>query len=125
MKIRNIVRIIVYLIAIIIPILAMLNCSGWSTRNMEVDQCIVDTAFLRELSNNSYNALFFSCYMFGLPIALYAIIVVSLTELPIYISTKVKNINNIPSPNKRSGKKAIIFFVLMLLSVLLIVGIFH
>ena len=42
MKKVNIFRITIYSLIVFIPLLAMLNCSGWSTSDMEVSRCYID-----------------------------------------------------------------------------------
>ncbi len=47
MKKVNIFRITIYSLIVFIPLLAMLNCSGWSTSDMEVSRCYIDFEILK------------------------------------------------------------------------------
>ncbi len=58
---------------------------------MKVDQCFIDTPILREISENCYAILFFSSFLLGLPIAIYAGVVLLVVEGPIFLVSKLKN----------------------------------
>jgi len=89
MRKANIVRLIIYSTAIIIPILAMLNCSGWSTIDGKVSSCIIDGEIFREFANACYGFILLAVFMLGLPLILYFGVIVTTTEAMIFLTTKI------------------------------------
>ncbi len=80
----------VYLLAFGLPFWAVYNCSGWGTDTMEVDNCYIDTPFLREIANDGYSVLFISSFIGGAPIILYILTVLLFTETPIFIAWVIR-----------------------------------
>ncbi|WP_019621775.1 hypothetical protein [Amphritea japonica] len=87
-KSKKILRITVYSLAIILPLMATFNCSGWGTNDMSVSQCIIDTSFLRLVSESLYGVLFISIFLLGAPVIVYAVFIILLVEGVIYLSSK-------------------------------------
>ena len=104
MRKSQVIRIAIYLLAILIPILSMVNCTGWGTNDMKVDHCYIDTPALRELSQNSYAFLFFSSFMFGLPIGLYVGAVFLIVEIPLFLFSRRRKKKFTNSLRERKSK---------------------
>jgi hypothetical protein len=71
----------IYFIAFALPILGMMNCSGWDEGSMTVESCMIDGAIFRAYADFYYGWLLISAFMVGAPILLFIGIVVFLTKL--------------------------------------------
>jgi hypothetical protein len=89
MKKSTIFALAIYFIAFALPIIGMMNCSGWNEGSMAVKSCAVDSPFLRSYANFYYGWLLLSAFMIGAPILAYGGIIVFITR---FISKKfIKN----------------------------------
>jgi hypothetical protein len=84
------VRFIWYGLAFGLPLLFMLNCSGWDTGSMHVDSCLIDLPGLREISNNLWGLLFASVFLLCIPFILYLAVIAAIIEIPLFIIKKRK-----------------------------------
>ena len=93
-----------YILSVAIPVLAIYNCTGWSTRDMEVSNCYINFDFCKILANFFLNWLFFSAFLLGIPIIVYFGIFIGITEFIIYflrtIQEDIKNIDSTEKDNK-------------------------
>ena len=82
MKKTTKIRLIMYGIAFVLPILAMLNCSfNWVGGGlMGVERCFIDGSFFRLFANLCYTGIVMSFYILGIPLLFYVIIITSVTE---------------------------------------------
>ncbi|AYJ78062.1 hypothetical protein [Aliarcobacter cryaerophilus] len=94
MKKVNIFRITIYSLIVFIPLLAMLNCSGWSTSDMEVSRCYIDFEILREFSNYCYTWFHLSAFVAFFPIILFYTVIVVTTEVLLFIAKVINKYNN-------------------------------
>lgn len=86
----KIIRLTIYSLAFLLPLLAMQNCSGWNEGSMEVSTCMVDISILREFASFCYNILLISAFLAFIPLILYVLIVFGITELFVFILKKIK-----------------------------------
>ena len=56
----TITRLMTYFIFIGLPILAMMNCSGWGANDGTVNSCFFEGKFFRIIANFLYNTIYFS-----------------------------------------------------------------
>ena len=92
-------RIGLYTLIFLVPILGMMNCHGWSTLDGEVKGCFIDLSFTRSFANFSYAFIFFSAFLLGIPILVYALLGVGLVELIIWIWGKTSKAKEKHSPH--------------------------
>ncbi|MCK5588833.1 MAG: hypothetical protein KAI16_00800, partial [Candidatus Pacebacteria bacterium] len=79
MKKSTKIRLIMYGIAFVLPILAMLNCScegEWGV----VTSCFIDGSLFRTFSALCYMGLLISAFMAGIPFLVYIIITIFIIE---------------------------------------------
>jgi len=70
-RIGRLVKWAIWLGFVLVPVMAMGNCSGWNEGSMAVASCAIDTPFLRELANFYYGYLLLSAFTLGVPIFIY------------------------------------------------------
>ena len=93
MKKIEIFRLSMYFLSVALPILVMLNCPEWSTRNMEVSKCYIDFDVCRILANFFWSLVFISAFLFEIPIIIYFAIFIGITKLIVYLfNVKQKNV---------------------------------
>jgi hypothetical protein len=92
LKKTTIIKIGIYFAAFGLPILGMLNCSGWSESDMKVESCIIDAQFLRDYAAFYYNFLLISSFTVLIPLIIYVLLVV-------FIAKKIAK-----SPNSNNKK---------------------
>jgi len=68
---KNLLRFLIYFIAFILPILGMINCSGWSEGTMEVSYCVKGGMFSKIYANFYYSLIFYSAFMLLIPLVIY------------------------------------------------------
>lgn len=73
MKATHILRIALYITLFILPIYGVSNCEGFSTANMNVTSCNVDTTFLRAYANVYTCLLVMSSFALFMPLLGYVI----------------------------------------------------
>ncbi len=81
----------IYFFAFVLPILGMMNCSGWNEGSMVVESCIIDGTIFRAYADFYYGWLLISAFMAGAPILIFIGIVVFLTKL---ISKRIDKLEN-------------------------------
>ena len=86
----KIIRVIMYSLTILVPLLAMENCSGWDEGSMEVSSCFVDISIFREFANLCYSLLLISAFLAFIPLLIYILIVIGITEFLVFIVKKVE-----------------------------------
>ena len=86
----KIIRLTIYSLVFLIPLLAMQNCSGWNEGSMEVSTCLVDISIFREFASFCYNILLISAFMAFLPLIFYVLVVFGITELLVFIIKKIE-----------------------------------
>ena len=86
----KIIRVIMYSLTILVPLLAMENCSGWDEGSMEVSTCFVDISIFREFANLCYSLLLISAFLAFIPLIIYILIVIGITEFLVFIVKKVE-----------------------------------
>ena len=86
----KIIRVIMYSLTILVPLLAMENCSGWDEGSMEVSSCFVDISIFREFASFCYNILLISAFLAFIPLILYVLVVFGITELLVFIIKKIE-----------------------------------
>ena len=73
-------KLAIYFVGIILPILAMYNCSGFNEGSMAVDHCVVDHILIRKYASFWYGVVTISSFMFMIPIVVYIYIVHKLAK---------------------------------------------
>jgi len=86
----KIIRVIMYSLTILVPLLAMENCSGWNEGSMEVSTCYVDISIFREFANLCYSGLLISAFLAFIPLIIYILIVIGITEFLVFIVKKIE-----------------------------------
>ena len=86
----KIIRLTIYSLVFLIPLLAMQHCSGWNEGSMEVSTCLVDISIFREFASFCYNILLISAFMAFLPLIFYVLVVFGITELMVTITKKIE-----------------------------------
>ncbi len=81
MKKSKKITLIIYFVAFVLPILGMMNCSGWDEGSMTVSSCIIDGIICRGYANFYYALLLFSSFALLIPVGIYAGIVIFFTKL--------------------------------------------
>ena len=76
-------RIIAYTIAFGVPVLLMMNCTGWNAGRGEVSSCFLDGYIFKEIANFLYTVVFFSAFALLLPILLYMGLIIAFVEITI------------------------------------------
>lgn len=76
---------------ILVPLLAMENCgSGWDEGSMEVSSCFVGISIFREFANLCYSGLLISAFLAFIPLIIYILIVIGITEFLVFIVKKIE-----------------------------------
>ena len=86
----KIIRVIMYSLRILVPLLAMENCSGWDESSMDVSSCFVDISIFREFANLCYSLLLISAFLAFIPLLIYILIVIGITEFLVFIVKKIE-----------------------------------
>jgi len=81
MKKSEKISLAIYFIAFVLPILGMMNCSGWNEGSMAVKSCVIDGNIFREYAEFYSGFLFISVFMMLIPVVIYAGVVIVVTEL--------------------------------------------
>ena len=81
MHIANRYRVAAYFLAFVLPILFMMNCSGWNAGSVSVRSCYFENELMIEAANMVIGFLFISSFMGFLPIVVYALVVIGVIEL--------------------------------------------
>ena len=76
-------RIIAYTIAFGVPVLLMMNCTGWNAGSGNVSSCLLDGYIFKEIANFLYTAVYFSAFALLLPILLYMGLIIAFVEITI------------------------------------------
>lgn len=82
------IRLTVYSIFTVIPLIAMANCSGWSANDMQVSACMIDVGIFREFSSYLYNLLYIAASMKFIPLAFYFIFMLVLAEALVFFAKR-------------------------------------
>ncbi len=69
------IPVVVTAIGILLPILAMLNCSGWNEGSGMVKACVIDGPLFRSAANFAYGFVVISVFIGFIPVFLYIAIV--------------------------------------------------
>lgn len=77
---RKILALCIYFIGLILPILGVLNCSGWDEGSMQVQSCYIDSEFIRSYANFYYALLIYSAFIMLIPIIIYIGIIVLIAK---------------------------------------------
>ena len=86
----KIIRVIMYSLTILVPLLAMENCSGWDEGSMEVSSCFIDILIFREFANFCYSLLLISAFLAFIPLLIYILIVIGITEFLVFIIKRIE-----------------------------------
>jgi len=86
----KIIRLTIYSLTMIIPLLAMQNCTGWNESSMEVSTCFVDISIFREFANFCYSKILISAFLGFIPLIIYILIVIGITEILVFIIKKIE-----------------------------------
>jgi hypothetical protein len=105
----------------IIPILGMMNCSGWNEGSMTVESCLIDAPLFRDYANLYYNFMLFSALMGGIPIIIYVFLVFLVVKLYKNISGNNAKIfsSNTKDNISKIGWIILIVFLIILFSLFL------
>ena len=124
MKKTTKIRLSMYFIAFVLPILGMMNCPDWNASGGYPD-CFIDGSFFRLFADLCYMGIFISSFMAGIPILIYSIIILIIVEKICKLSYKLSGdeINAAKVEEKLKSKilKTIAFFVLFIFSCILFV----
>lgn len=80
MKRSTIIRLVVYSITLVLPVFSAFTCSGWDAGGGVVDECLIDLPFFHKAANFAYGVLFLSSFFAFIPIAIYVVFIVGITE---------------------------------------------
>jgi hypothetical protein len=86
----KIIRVIMYSLTILVPLLAMENCSGWNEGSMEVSTCFIDILIFREFANLCYSGFLISAFLAFIPLLIYILIVIGITEFLVFFVKKIE-----------------------------------
>jgi len=78
---KRVFTLVTYMVAFLLPILGMMNCSGFNAANGAVQECYIDASFLRSYANFHYGWIMISSFIFFLPIIIYIILVIGLVRM--------------------------------------------
>jgi len=73
---RKVLAFFIYFVGLVLPVLAMLNCSGWDEGSMQVQSCVIDSDFIRAYANFYYALLLFSAFMVLIPLIIYVGVII-------------------------------------------------
>ncbi len=74
------IKLVIYFIGFILPILGMMNCQGWNEGSGVVSDCIIDCILFRSYADFYYGLLLISTFMVLIPLGIYSIIVIFLAN---------------------------------------------
>ncbi|MEM6377434.1 MAG: hypothetical protein AAF705_04420 [Bacteroidota bacterium] len=81
MKVKQSIQLLLYFVGLALPILGMLNCSGFNAGNMAVQSCFIDHPLIRDYASFYYGWITVASFMAFIPVVLYIIVVVLSAEL--------------------------------------------
>ena len=73
-------KLLIFFIAFAMPTIAMSFCTGWNAGSMASSRCVFKSAFFKEYADAYYGFLFMSSFMVGIPIVLYFVLVIYVTN---------------------------------------------
>lgn len=71
MRKKTNIKIVILFIGLVLPVLGMLNCSGFNEGSGSVRSCIIDCTFLREYANFYFGWLVISAFAIFIPVFVY------------------------------------------------------
>jgi hypothetical protein len=80
MKKSRLFTLVIFSLAFLLPILGMLNCSGWNEGTGHVENCLIDAPFLRAYADFYYSFIVISAFVGFLPVGLYILVIVLITK---------------------------------------------
>jgi hypothetical protein len=66
-----IVFFIVLFVGCVLPMIGMLNCSGWNEGSMHSTDCLIDTSWTRAYADWYYGFILFSVFLGLIPVVVY------------------------------------------------------
>ena len=75
---RGITISLFFLFGVILPILGMMNCSGWNEGSGTVSKCLISGGFMIGYANFYYGLMLLSAFMFLIPLVVYVAILLFL-----------------------------------------------
>jgi len=78
---RILVRILIYFVGLVMPILGILNCKGFSSASMSAKNCFIDNELFISYSSFYYGFLVISSFMFLIPVFIYIGVIVLLAKI--------------------------------------------
>ena len=80
MRKKTYVKVIVYFLGFVLPILSMLNCDGLNEGNMAVTSCVIDSDLIRSYASFYWGWLAISSFMLFIPVIIYILVVVFIAK---------------------------------------------
>lgn len=69
------VRIFVYFVGLVLPLLAMLNCEGFNEGSMAVKSCVIDSELVKAYASFYFGWITISSFMLFIPVFFYILFV--------------------------------------------------
>lgn len=85
---KALLRVTLYFLFFLLPILGMSNCSGWSSRDMEVASCAIDFGLARSYANLYYDFVFISAFLIFVPVLVYIVLAIAACEILVWITSR-------------------------------------
>jgi hypothetical protein len=74
------IKLFIYFIGFVMPILGILNCKGFNEGSMEVTHCFIDSNIIRSYANFYNGWLGISSFFLFIPIIIYIIVVIKIAN---------------------------------------------